>query len=225
MHEGHRTRLRNQFLCSGLDSFSDIQVLEYLLTFAIARKDVNPLAHALLDRFGSLANVLDAPPERLQEVDGIGEHAAALLSLMPQLLRRYAIGKNQDTAILSKTEDVCRFLQPYFFGINEEVVYMVGLDAKCKVLSCSKLFEGGLNAVSINIRKVVETALLQHATSVILAHNHPWGVAVPSREDEQVTREVEAALELVGIALADHIIAAGDESVSMADSGMLHRCF
>ena len=225
VHKGHRQRLRQQFQNGGLDSFSDVQTLEYLLTFSIARGDVNPLAHALLQRFGSLANVLDASAEDLQQVPGVGEHTAALLTLMPQLFRRYSICKSEKKPILSSTEKIASYLMPFFHGAVEEQFYLVCMDAKCKVLDCRMLFSGGLNAVSVNIRKVVETALRHHASSVILAHNHPWGVALPSREDEAVTREIESALELVGVRLADHMIVSDEDCVSLRESGFFRDHF
>lgn len=221
--EGHRKRLREQLDHGGLDSFSDAQVLEHLLSFAIRRKDVKPIAYALLEQFGSIARVLDAPAEELQKIPGIGPHTASLLSLMPQLFRRYSISRNPDSPVLDSTEAICRYIQPYFTGCNEEQVYLICMDAKCKVLDCRRLAVGGLNTVGVNLRKVVEIVLQQRATSAVLAHNHPWGYALPSREDELITRELQVALELVDTQLADHIIVCEDECVSMAASGLLRR--
>lgn len=223
VHEGHRARLRQQFLRSGLDSFSDIQVLELLLTYAIARKDVNPLAHTLLDRFGSLNAVLDAPVPELQKIDGIGENTALLLHMIPAMLRRYSIDQNKQTLIINTTEKAGSYLAPFFFGAKQECVYLLCLDAKCKVLDCRMLFEGSINTVEISARKVVETALYQGATSVILAHNHVSGIALPSKEDEETTRTLFAALQTVSILLADHIIVADGDFVSMADSGFFRQ--
>ena len=220
VHDGHRSRLRRQLLEGGLDSFSDIQVLELLLTFAIPRIDVNPLAHRLLDRFGSFANVLDAAPLDLQQVDGIGENAAVLLSALPQLMRRYNISRSKDGAvILNTTTKLGNYLVPFFFGAQEEQVYLLCMDAKCKVLDCRLLFTGSINTVGVSVRRIVEEALRQKATSVALAHNHTSGIALPSREDEETTRMVRDALEMVGILLADHIVFADGDFVSMAASG------
>ena len=207
----------------GLDSFSDVQVLELLLGFAIARKDVNPLAHALLDRFGSLSGVLDAPAGELMKVPGIGENTAVMLSVMPQLMRRYTIGKNKTGTILNTTTKAGSYLLPFFFGAKDEQVYLLCLDAKCKVLDCRKLFTGSVNTVGVSVRRIVEEALRRNATSVILAHNHTSGIALPSREDEETTNMVQAALEAVGIRLADHMVMVEDDFVSMADSGFFGR--
>lgn len=223
VHDGHRARLRRQFLEGGLDSFSDVQALELLLSFVIARKDVNPLAHELLDRFGSLAGVLDAPVGELMKVPGVGENTAVMLSVMPQLMRRYAIGKNKTGVILNTTTKAGSYLLPFFFGAKDEQVYLLCLDAKCKVLDCRRLFTGSVNTVGVSVRRIVEEALRRNATSVILAHNHTSGIALPSREDEETTNMVQAALEAVGIRLADHMVMVEDDFVSMADSGFFGR--
>ena len=223
VHDGHRARLRRQLLEGGLDSFSDVQALELLLGFVIARKDVNPLAHALLDRFGSLSGVLDAPAGELMKVPGIGENTAVMLSVMPQLMRRYTIGKNKTGTILNTTTKAGSYLLPFFFGAKDEQVYLLCLDAKCKVLDCRKLFTGSVNTVGVSVRRIVEEALRRNDTSVILAHNHTSGIALPSREDEETTNMVQAALEAVGIRLADHMVMVEDDFVSMADSGFFGR--
>ena len=223
VHDGHRARLRRQLLEGGLDSFSDVQALELLLGFVIARKDVNPLAHALLERFGSLSGVLDAPAGDLMKVPGIGENTAVMLSVMPQLMRRYTIGKNKTGTILNTTTKAGSYLLPFFFGAKDEQVYLLCLDAKCKVLDCRKLFTGSVNTVGVSVRRIVEEALRRNATSVILAHNHTSGIALPSREDEETTNMVQAALEAVGIRLADHMVMVEDDFVSMADSGFFGR--
>lgn len=223
VHDGHRSRLRAQLRTGGLDSFSDVQVLELLLTYCNPRADVNPLAHALLDRFGSLSAVLDATPEELAKLPGIGETASLLLSLMPQLFRRYSVDRCRPGQILGTTADAGRYLLPFFLGETEECVYLLCLDAAMKVLDCRKLFAGSINTVSISVRKIVETALLHRASSVVVAHNHTSGIALPSCEDERTTAMLEQALETVSILLADHIIIADGDFVSMADSRMLRR--
>ena len=223
VHDGHRARLRRQLLEGGLDSFSDVQALELLLGFVIARKDVNPLAHALLDRFGSLSGVLDAPAGELMKVPGIGENTAVMLSVMPQLMRRYTIGKNKTGTILNTTTKAGSYLLPFFFGAKDEQVYLLCLDAKCKVLDCRKLFTGSVNTVGVSVRRIVEEALRRNATSVILAHNHTSGIALPSREDYGATEQAARALDAVGVPLLDHIIVADGDFVSMADSGLMPK--
>ena len=219
LHAGHRERMKNRFLTEGLDDFTDIQVLELLLFYAVARQDTNPIAHRLLDHFGSLSQVLEASPEELKRVKGIGDHAATLLHLIPQIARYYQVNTAQQVEILSSLDACGAYLVPYFFGRSVETVFLLCLDAKCKVLCCREIGEGSVNSASISVRKVVETALAANATTVILAHNHPSGIALPSDEDVQTTRRIAAALSAVEIHLADHMVVAEGDYVSMVQSG------
>lgn len=221
VHEGHRQRMRRQLQTSGMDSLSDVQVLEVLLYYAIPRADTNPLAHRLLERFGSLSGVLEAAPDELVKVDGMGQAAAQLISLVLQLERRHFIDRNGPASILDTTTRCGQYLVPYFHGEQNEVVYLLCLDAKCKALCCVPVHRGSITAASISVRKIVQTALNQNAASVVIAHNHPSGYALPSQEDIDTTRTIQAALHGVGIVLADHIIVADDDFVSLADDGYL----
>ena len=219
VHDGHRERLRQRFLTEGLDNFTDIQVLELLLFYCIPRRDTNELAHALKARFGSLSQVLEARPEELMKVEGIGFNTAVFLSLIPAAGRFYSVDRLSHTKILRTTDECGEYLLHFFGGRSQETVFLLCLDAKCKVLSCQQIGEGSVNSAGVPIRKVVETALAVNATSVVLAHNHPSGLAVPSHEDIVTTRRVAMALDAVEINLADHIIVADDDFVSMAQSG------
>lgn len=221
IHDGHRQRLKRRFLDEGLDSFSDIQVLELLLFYTIPRKDTNPIAHELLARFGSLSQVLEASVEELTKTPGISENSAIFLHLITEVGRYYLVDRGTRVSILPTIEDCARYLLPFFFGRRNETVYLLCLDAKCKVLCCREVGEGSVNSAAISIRKIVETALGVNATTVILAHNHPSGIAIPSGDDVQTTRRVAAALAAVEIQLADHIVVADDDYVSMVQSG--HR--
>ncbi len=219
IHKGHRDRLKQRFLEEGLDNFTDIQVLELLLFYAIPQKDTNPIAHALLDTFGTLSRVLEADVKELKMVPGISDHSALLLSLVTQLARFYQVDCAQRVEVLTTLDACGAYLVPYFFGRSNETVFLLCLDAKCKVLCCKEVGEGSVNAASISIRKIVETALSANATTVIMAHNHPSGVALPSNEDVQTTRRVAAALRAVEVHLADHVIVAEGDYVSMIQSG------
>lgn len=219
IHAGHRQRLKERFLKEGLDNFTDIQVLELALFYCIPQKDTNPIAHALLDHFGSLSQVLEASPEELRKVKGIGENTATFLSLITQIGRFYLVDRVQRVEILTTIEQCGAYLLPRFFGRNVETVFLLCLDAKCKVLCCKEVGEGSVNSAGISVRRIVETALGANATSVVLAHNHPSGMALPSAEDIQTTRRVAAALAGVEVTLVDHIVVADDDYVSMVQSG------
>ena len=221
IHDGHRQRLKQLFRDNGLDNFYENQALELLLYYCIPRKDTNPIAHALLDRFGSISQVLEAPVEELMQVEGVGEHAATFLHLITEISRYYLVKREQNQKILPTLEDCARYLLPHFYGRRNETVFLLCLDAKCKVLSCRELGEGSVNAAGISVRKIMETAIREGASTVVLAHNHPSGIAVPSTDDIQTTRRIAMALSAVGIHLADHIVVADEDYVSMVQSG--HR--
>ena len=219
IHTGHRQRMKERFLSEGLDHFTDIQVLELILFYCIPQKDTNPIAHALLNHFGSLSQVLEASPAELQKVKGIGENTATFLHLITQVGRYYLVDRVQRLEILPTIEACGNYLVPRFFGRKVETVFLLCLDAKCKVLCCKEVGEGSVNSAGISIRRIVETALGANATSGVLAHNQPSGLALPSAEDIQTTRRVAAALNTVDILLADHIVVADDDFVSMVQSG------
>ena len=219
IHNGHRDRMKKRFVQHGLDNFDDHNVLELLLFYALPRGDVNPLAHALINHFGSLSAVLDAPLDELIAVSGIGENTAVLMKVIPQISRRYLISRGSMEDILNSTRKSGAYLIPYFYGERDEVVYMVCLDAKCKVINCKLMFRGSVNSASVSVRKIVENALAYNSTSVIIAHNHTSGIALPSEEDKLTTTLIANALRAVDIELTDHIIVADDDFVSLSDSG------
>lgn len=219
IHDGHRARLRTRYIEEGLAHFNEIDTLELLLFYAIPRRDTNELAHLLLQQFGSLDGVLGATTGDLCAVPGISENTAVLLHLFNDVARKCEISR-QSIRIVNSSQDAGTFLLPYFYGLREETVYLLCLDAKGKVLDCRALFKGSANGVAIAIRKIVEVALSVNATSVIMAHNHPGGLALPSAEDRASTLRIRAALQNLDIVLIDHIIVADQDFISMADSGL-----
>lgn len=221
IHEGHRARLKQRFAEHGERVFDDHQLLELMLFYAVPQGDVNPLAHRLINHFGSFAAVLDAKPEELRKVKGVGDHTALFLSMFPQVMRRYMASKSGNEEQICSTADAGEFLLPYFFGTRNETVFLLCLDAKGKVLSCRFLAEGSLDRVGLNSRRVVETALEDRASSVILAHNHISGLATPSEADVALTLALRPLLRSLGIHLLDHLVIADGDFVSMAQSGLL----
>ena len=220
VHDGHRQRLRQRFVTEGLDNFTDVQVLELLLFQCIPRRDTNALAHELISRFGSLSQVLDTSLEELKRVDGIGENAAIFLKLLPAVTRYYSVDRSKRSGTFLQTTEACgQYLLGFFEGQVNEIVYLLCLDSKCKPLICQKVGEGSVNSAGVSIRRVVEVALAANATSVVMAHNHPGGIALPSHEDILTTRRVAAALEAVDIRLADHLVMADGDFTSMLQSG------
>lgn len=221
IHEGHRRRLKERFLLSGMGDFNEINTLEFLLFFAIPQGDVNPLAHDLLERFHSIDGVFHASQEELCEVKGVKTHTAIFLRAVPQIVKRSMELRAQQLKFINNSEDAGDYLVPRFMYEEDEVVLLLCLDAKRQVISCTEMGRGVVNSVETSVRRMVETALKCKASFVILAHNHPDGVALPSAEDNAVTRQLAAAFRLVGIQLTDHIIVAGEDYVSYRDSGLI----
>lgn len=221
VHKGHRQRAKAEFIERGLEGLPDHKILELLLFYAIPQADVNPLAHRLVDHFGSLAGVFHATYDQLLEVKGIGDNAAVLLQLVPAVSARYLEESASLDGQIVSTWQFRELLSPLFFGKRDELAYLVCMDGKNKVLATRKLGEGVANAVHITARKVLEAALACNATRVVLAHNHVSGVAMWSDADVQTTLRLKRLLGEAGIDLADHFIVAGDDMVSMAESGIL----
>ena len=224
IHDGHREKMRARFLAAGLDAFADHEALELLLYYAIPRRDTNPIAHELMDRFGTLSGVLsavlEAPAEDLRKVEGIGESAAILLRLVPQLSRKARLADAREM-VLNSVDRAGSYLMELFAGLSRESLYQLCLDQKGKLLACKRLSQGGANSTDLNIRLLMENAILTSASAVILSHNHPSGIALPSEDDIATTEQAQKALGTIGVRLADHIIVADGDFVSMADSGYL----
>ena len=221
VHDGHREKMRHRYLQHGLDTFAEHEALELLLYYAIPRRDTNPIAHALMERYGSLSAVLAAPAEDLMQVEGIGESAAVLLRLAPQICAKARLADAERETVLTSTERMGAYLLDRFTDETNEVVYQLCLDRKGKLLACKRLSEGGVSGADLDVRRVVENAILTRASTVVLAHNHPSGVALPSGEDVAATERAREALDTIGVELADHIIAADDDFVSLRESGYL----
>ena len=187
LHNGHRQRLKDRFLTDGLRSFNEINKLELLLFYAIPRRDTNPIAHRLLDRFGSLSAVLEAEPALLTEVDGISEHSALLIKLVAALAYDYINSARSaaEQIRFADLDELGKYVASQFIGLNRETVMAFSLDASCRITIASG------------------------AEFVVLAHNHPSGTLVPSNTDLSTTRRLFHALQAIGIHLSEHFIIAG----------------
>ena len=213
--------MRKRFMENKLDGFADHEALELLLYYAHARGDVNPLAHILLNRFGSLTGVFSASTEMLTQVEGVGEQTAVLLQLVPLIAQRARQADLKKELVLNTREKIGDYLLELFSQERNEAVYEVCLDGKGKLLACRRLGEGSVSAVNLDIRKIVQNAIMFCASSVILAHNHPSGVALPSEADHAATLRVKTALESVDVRLEDHIVVADHDFISFSESGFL----
>lgn len=215
IHAGHRERIRERARREGLAAFSEHEVLELLLTYAIPQKDVNPLAHELVARFGSLANVLEADESELLRVCGMGRNAALLLSLMPQIMRYYQTNAQGEKPVVMNLKQAYAYCAPLFLGARQEHLYMICLNKAGHVLHVALLHTGTIDQVALYPRIVVQTALRHDAHAVLLAHNHPSGILTPSFADGKATEDVTNALNSLEIMLVDHLIFAGPQAYSM----------
>ena len=216
LHEGHRQRMKARFLAGGLQTFSDHEILELLLYYALPYRDTNDLAHLLADRFGGWTQVLDAHYDDLLAVPGVTPHVATLLTLVGQAACRYLQDQNGKVLQLYDAEALARHILPLFMGAKSEKVLLVSLDNKRKHLNTTCVYEGSINAAQFNIRDVVQQALRDNATQVVLAHNHPSGFAFPSRPDIHTTQRLAEVLRPLDIRLIDHLVVAEGDCLCLS---------
>ena len=214
-HDGHRLRMKHRFLDNGLDGFNPHEVLELLLFYCVPRKDTNPLAHRLINRFGGLPEVLDADFDQLMRVDGVTENVATFLVLMRSAVRRYQQESVRDNTRFENFEQIGAYVRAQFYGERVEKLRMMCLNNRGELLNCSVISEGTLDSTAVNVRGIIETALRYPTTKVILAHNHPAGFAIPSDADFENTVRVRRVLDGIDIQLVDHIVVSAEDYVSM----------
>lgn len=222
--EGHRRRLRERFLKSGLAGFHDHEILEFLLTYALPQKDVKPIAKDLLEKFGNnLASVFDTPVVTLQhEVKGIGEYSAILIGLIPRLFESYQSSRWVRQQTFVSTQSAVSYLRAFLGTQRNEVFCVVALDSQNRLIAVEQVQRGSVNRTAVFPRQVAEASLKHRATAVILAHNHPGGSPLPSAADRQLTKRLTTILGDLDIVVHDHIIIAGnDQYYSFAETGGL----
>ncbi len=214
-HEGHRQRLKNRFLNSSLDNFEPHNVLELLLFYSIPRQDTNEIAHALMDRFGSLANVFDASFEELIKVNGIKENSATLIKLIPHLAKAYLLDKSSNDDAFNTAEKIGKYFVSKYVGEENECVYLMLLDNAFNNLGVVKIHEGNVNSAIVSPRRIVEVALEYKATMIVLVHNHPNGLLCPSADDIDTTVMLKSALDMFNIGLLEHFLVAQNSYVQI----------
>ena len=222
MHKKHRQRLKNRFLEEGLGSFNDHEVLELLLFYAIPRKNTNDLSHRLIKRFSSLSAVFDATVDELCSVEGIGEHAATFIKMIPHFSQYFRELSAKNTYTLENSFSAGQYVCRMIGNLPNEVFSVICLDAKRRILHFEILESGTVSRSSVHPRKVVECAIRHNASSVILAHNHPAGTLTASENDRRLTDTLCELLEGMDIEVIDHIIAAPDDKfLSMSNSSLM----
>ncbi len=220
-HKNRRERVRRRFLQEGLDHFEDHEVLELLLYYSIPMRDTNGLSHKMIQQFGSLAGVLEAPQHELMKEYKLSEVTTTLISLVAPLSRRYLKDRWGRKIHLSNSDMAGQYVASLFTGKTDECFYVVCMDAGNKVISSALVQQGTINETPVHPRKIAEEALKHKANSVIVAHNHPGGTLKPSNSDKEATRRVKDALKVLSVTLTDHIIVAGTNFYSMAEHGEL----
>ncbi len=214
INSGHRKRMRESFLKRDIDTLAEHEILEILLFYAYARKDTNKIAHRLINRFGSLQGVFSAPYEELIKVDEVGENAASLIILFNRLSNKYSkeIYNNREPV---KDKKLYAMLHEKYRAEKEEVFLAIFCDKKRRYIATAEVSRGSDNSTSFQIRTIVNLAMRYDADRVILAHNHPSGIALPSSADARATRDIKRGLDLVNIKLDDHIIVTENECNSL----------
>lgn len=224
VHEGHRERMRNKYVNKGIEVFEQHEILEMLLFYAIPRKNTNDIAHRLLEACGSLSAVFDAPIDILMQ-QGLSYNAAVLLHMIPDLSRAYQSDKFDNEEKIITDENIGKKMVHLFAGKNEECVYAFFLDAKGKEKYSGIISKGDASSAPLFSKDIVSIAARCKAVTVIIAHNYPSGVAFPSRADLEATADIADALDTIGIHLADHIIVADRDYISLSSTPPFSRMF
>ncbi|MGN0452841.1 MAG: RadC family protein [Ruminococcus sp.] len=218
-HAGHRSRMRNKYLMHGFDGFEDHEILEMILYYCYPQINTNPLAHKLLDTFGSLSAVFETPIDTLKK-SGLTENAAVFLKMIPDIARVYLDDRDNNDRKIISVDSLGDYFVNKFIGRKEEHLYLLLTDAKCKELFCGVVSNGTACGSEVPIRTIVDLAMRYNATYAAIAHNHPSGVAIPSRTDLRATETLINTLKLIGVRLMDHIIVADHDYVSLRDSAI-----
>ena len=220
-NEGHRQRLREKFLISGLDGFHDYEIIELLLTLGTPRKDCKQQAKDALKKFGSLKAVLEAEPTGLKEIKGIGDKNVLGLKIAQAVSRRYLADRVLDKDFVRSADEVLDYLKHNLRDKNREVFLVIYLNARNQILKMEELFEGTLSTSAVYPREVVKRALVNDAAALVFVHNHPSGNPNPSQDDLTITKKLKEAAQAIDVSVPDHLIIAGNDVYSFADHGLI----
>ena len=210
VHSGHRARVKERFLRDGLSGFEKHNVLELLLFYSIPQRDTNPVAHELINRFGTLRGVFEASFEELCEVDGVSEHTATLIKLVPSVFAE-AAGEVDTSAKYDSVSKIAKLLIKRYAGMTKEMPMLVLLDNSWRIIDIVTLGEGSVNQVYLDSRKIVEYCIKSNAARVVVAHNHPNGSLLPSNEDITTTEMLAGLFRSIKVEFLEHVLVAGDK--------------
>lgn len=221
IHVNHRSRLKSQFINNGITSFTDIQKLEMLLFYAIPQKDTNPLAHELLNKFGSLKDVMRADFKELMKVNGIKENSATLITFVNEFLNHCS--KPSTIEYIGSTQEAKEYSAKYYFNVSVEQFYVFCLGKDNQVLRAELIKSGTADEVDVQIRRITQVALDAKCNRIVISHNHPNGIAVMSDEDLKFTYSVMCSCLLNSIDIIDHVLVGTNRAISMAEQGTLQK--
>lgn len=222
LYEGHRERIRKKFLKEGIEPFSDYEALELLLTYAVPRRDVKPMAKKLLEVFGSLAGVMDAPPDELRKVDGVGGIAAAFIHLIKEVNWRYMESRIEPEDYLTSPQSVIQFCRSRIGRETREFLAVIFVNTKNQFLAHEVLSGGSVGSVNLDIRNVVKKAIdVKKCSGIVVFHNHPSGHPGPSDSDKKITSELARICKSLDIRLVDHLIVCSHDHYSFVENGLL----
>jgi len=218
---GHRKRLREKLIKSGLAGFHDYEIIELLLSLGTPRKDCKQPAKEAIKKFKSLRGVLEAPAEELQQIDGIGPHSAFGIKLVQEVAREFLKEKIIDTPIYKSAQEIFDYLFHSMRDLKKELFKVIYLNSQNQIIDTTNLFEGTITSSSISPREVIEGAIKHNAASLIFVHNHPSGNAEPSGNDKEITRDLVYAASIMQIKVLDHIIIGNNRYFSFASEGLI----
>ena len=222
-HQGHRKRLREKFLKSGLSGFHDYEIVELLLSLGTPRKDCKPAAKEAIKRFQTLRGVLEASAEELQQIEGIGAHSAFGIKLVQEVAREFLRAKILEKPFYRSSQEVFDYLYHAMRGLKKEVFKVIYLTSQNQIIDTVDLSEGTVNSSSVSPREVIEGAVKSNAAALIFVHNHPSGAIEPSANDKSLTRELVYAGRIMRIRVLDHIIIGDNKYFSFAGEGFIEE--
>jgi len=220
-NSGHRQRLKMKYLTAGIEAFHDYEVVELILSYAISRRDIKPLAKELLSRFGSIKGIIDAESAELKKIDGISEHTAILFKLLKEVSALYLQQKAKGKPQISCTSELINFCRTTLGGKKDEEFCVIYLDVQNQIIAFETLQKGTVNQATVYPRQVLENALRKKASAIILVHNHPSGHVRPSEADIRITKTISETARMLDINVHDHIIIGEDRFFSFREEGMM----
>jgi DNA repair protein RadC len=221
--KGHRKRLREKFLKSGLAGFHDYEIVELLLSLGTPRKDCKAAAKEALKKFGSLRGVMEASANELQEIEGIGAHSVFGIKLAQEVANEYLKAKIVEKPFYKSSQEVFEYLYHSMRGLKKEVFKVMYLNSQNQIIDTVELSKGTVNSSAVSPREVIEGAIKSNAAAIIFVHNHPSGNPTPSTSDRGLTRELVYAGRIMRIRVLDHIIIGDDVYYSFAAEGLIEE--